>query len=122
MFEREQLRCKLLEGRVEEIKLKTRLTAAELERKTLLEEQAKPSEEPLDPDNPDEFLRIISSDLEFKDVLNQFQDLIIKVEKKRQERQYIMETTDFELEQFIRNSNNEDLEPINNEDKDFNTL
>ncbi|XP_011295440.2 dynein intermediate chain 3, ciliary [Musca domestica] len=100
MFEREQLRCKLLEGRVEEIKLKHRLTAADLERKTLIEAQEKEkiAPEPLDPDNPDEFLRIITSDEEFRDIFNSFQDHVLKTDKKRQKREYIMDLTDFEME------------------------
>ncbi|XP_065360581.1 dynein intermediate chain 3, ciliary [Calliphora vicina] len=121
MFEREQLRCKLLEGRVEEMKLKRR-TTAELERKTLSETQPRPVEEPLDPDNAEEFLRIISADLEFREGLNNFQDHVIKVEKKRQERQYVMERTEFEIEQQLMNYNLEDIEPENNENKDITNL
>lgn len=96
MFEREQLRCKLLEGRVEEIKLRYRLTVAEIERRSTLAAQ-RTEEEVLDPDNPEEFLRIITSDLQFRDVLNSFQDQVLKVEKKRQNREYVMERTDFEI-------------------------
>ncbi|KNC20624.1 hypothetical protein FF38_06905 [Lucilia cuprina] len=118
MFEREQLRCKLLEGRVEEMKLKKRTTEAELERKTLQESQRQPPDETLDPDNPEEFLRIISSDIEFREGLNNFQDLVIKVEKKRQDRQYIMERTEFEFDQRITNTQYEDYENINDENKD----
>ncbi|XP_073837272.1 dynein intermediate chain 3, ciliary-like [Musca autumnalis] len=110
MFEREQLRCKLLEGRVEEIKLKHRLTAADLERKTLLEaQQQQLIPEPLDPDNPDEFLRIITSDEEFRDVLNSFQDHVLKVDRKRQKREYIMELTDFDMDNI--NLSHEDIPP-----------
>ncbi|XP_061401723.1 dynein intermediate chain 3, ciliary-like [Musca vetustissima] len=101
MFEREQLRCKLLEGRVEEIKLRHRLTAADLERKTLLEMQQQTTMEPLDPDNPDEFLRLITSDEEFRNVLNSFQDYVLKVDRKRQLRECIMEVTDFEVEYTV---------------------
>ncbi|XP_061390070.1 dynein intermediate chain 3, ciliary-like [Musca vetustissima] len=101
MFEREQLRCKLLEGRVEEIKLRHRLTAADLERKTLLEMQQQTTMEPLDPDNPDEFLRLITSDEEFRNVLNSFQDYVLKVDRKRQLRECIMEVTDFEVEHTV---------------------
>ncbi|KAM7355559.1 dynein intermediate chain 3, ciliary-like [Cochliomyia hominivorax] len=117
MFEREQLRCKLLEGRVEEMKLK----ATVLENEALVEqEKSAPPEKPLDPNNPEEFLQIISSDFEFKEVLNHFHDLIIKVDKKRQDRQYVMELTEFEIPQ--NDPNFEDLGPFNDENKDVNNL
>lgn len=98
MFEREQLRCKLLEGRVEEIKLKHRATAAETERTTLLLQQPNTEDEALDLDNLDEFMRIITSDEEFRDIHNSFQDQVVKVGKKRQDRVYVMEKTEFETE------------------------
>lgn len=93
MFEREQLRSKLLEGRVEEMKLKQRTQRAESE--APIPEQKEP-EEDLDPDNPEEFLRIIAADDEFREALNNFKDHVIKVVKKRQLRTYVMEKTDFE--------------------------
>ena len=93
MFEREQLRSKLLEGRVEEMKLKQRTQQAESEAPP--PEVIQP-EEDLDPDNPEEFLRIIASDDEFREALNNFKDYVIKVVKKRQLRTYVMEKTDFE--------------------------
>lgn len=99
MFEREQLRCKLLDGRVEEIKLKHRATAAaESERTTLLMQQPNTEDETLDIDNLDEFMRIITSDEEFRDIHNSFQDQVVKVGKKRQDRVYVMEKTEFETE------------------------
>lgn len=93
MFEREQLRCKLLDGRVEEIKLKRKTEAVD-EKKAYV----KRDEDIINPDDPEEFLRIITRDTEFKDVLNTFQDQVYKVDKKRQEREYVMEQTDFEAD------------------------
>lgn len=111
MFEREQLRCKLLEGRVEEMKLKGRATTGEVEDNTVIENPPLNTATLLDPDNPDEFMSIISSDLEFRDVYNNFQDLVIKVEKKRQERQYVMETTEFEMQPQVPQMQFGDQEP-----------
>lgn len=105
MFEREQLRCKLLEGRVEEVKLKRRAIVDELEKTNLLEDKEINTKElPLDPDNTDEFLRITSSDVEFREVLNHFQDHVFKIEKKRQEREYVMERTEFEIKPGINDN------------------
>uniref|UniRef100_A0A1A9WYS9 Dynein intermediate chain 3, ciliary n=1 Tax=Glossina brevipalpis TaxID=37001 RepID=A0A1A9WYS9_9MUSC len=95
MFEREQLRCKLLEGRVEEIKLKRKTDAPDEDKKLAY---TKKDEDIINPDDPEEFLRIITKDTEFKEVLNTFQDQVYKVDKKRQEREYVMERTDFEAD------------------------
>uniref|UniRef100_A0A1A9ZYV6 WD_REPEATS_REGION domain-containing protein n=1 Tax=Glossina pallidipes TaxID=7398 RepID=A0A1A9ZYV6_GLOPL len=94
MFEREQLRCKLLDGRVEEIKLKRKTEAVDGKKSTFV----KRDEDIINPDDPEEFLRIITRDTEFKEVLNTFQDQVYKVDKKRQEREYVMEQTDFEAD------------------------
>ncbi|XP_075160545.1 dynein intermediate chain 3, ciliary [Haematobia irritans] len=113
MFEREQLRCKLLDGRVEEIKLKQRITLAENET-AVIEDRQQHIQELVDINDSDEFLRIISSDVEFRDIFNNFQDLTLKVEKKRQEREYVMERTDFEVARSSTSKQPSIKENINN--------
>lgn len=95
MFEREQLRCKLLEGRVEEIKLR-RKTVGETQPRTSGTAQQVVIDPDLNPDNPDDFLQIISTDTEFRDVLNNFQETVKQVIKKRMELKFKMEPTSFE--------------------------
>lgn len=96
MFEREQLRCKLLEGRVEEIKLRRR-TAAEAQAMSSIAPE--PIVDPdLNPDDPDDFMQIISTDTEFRDVLNNFQETVKQVIKKRMELKFKMEPTSFEMD------------------------
>lgn len=94
MFEREQLRCKLLEGRVEEIKLR-RKTEVQAKESAMIEPIVDPD---LNPDNPDEFLQIITIDTVFRDVLNNFQETVKQVIKKRMEQKFKMEPTSFEKE------------------------
>lgn len=53
----------------------------------------------LDPDDPDQFLQIIENDTEFKDMLKIFKDSGFNIDKKRQERQFVMERTDFEKDE-----------------------
>lgn len=113
MFEREQLRCKLLEARVDEMKLKKQMKLEQLEQ---LESEPQPPQEPLDASDPDEFLRIISSDTEFQEAFSTFQNQITKWEKKRQERQFVMEPTDFEMQsQLPYDPIDQPLEEISND-------
>ncbi|XP_054735169.1 dynein intermediate chain 3, ciliary [Anastrepha obliqua] len=95
LFERELLRSKLLEGRVEEIKLKRKTSMYEAEQAKLREAELELLEQ-LDPEDPDQFLQIIENDTEFKDMLKMFRDGIFDIDKKRQERQFVMERTVFE--------------------------
>ncbi|XP_053953323.1 dynein intermediate chain 3, ciliary [Anastrepha ludens] len=95
LFERELLRSKLLEGRVEEIKLKRKTSMYEAEQAKLREAELELLEQ-LDPEDPDQFLQIIENDTEFKDMLKMFRDGIFDIDKKRQERQFVMERTIFE--------------------------
>lgn len=96
MFEREQLRAKLLEGRVEEIKLRRKTLA---EKQTTGSQIMKPEIDPnLDPDNPDDFLQIITLDPEFRDILNSFRETVKQTIKKRMEQKFKMEPTSFEKE------------------------
>ncbi|XP_011201240.2 dynein intermediate chain 3, ciliary [Bactrocera dorsalis] len=94
LFERELFRSKLLEGRVEEVKLKRKTSLLEAETKQREAELDLIAE--LDPDDPDQFLQIIENDTEFKDMLKIFKDSTFNIDKKRQERQFVMERTDFE--------------------------
>lgn len=97
MFEREQLRAKLLEGRVEEIKLRRRTLA---EAVPVAAPVSTPGElvANLNPDNPDDYLRIINIDKEFREALHNFQDFVKQVIKKRQAQVYRMEPTSFEMD------------------------
>lgn len=95
MFEREQLRAKLLEGRVEEIKLRRRsITKKEPEIEKM------PSTTEVDrvwnPYGADEYLQIISADTEFREAVNTFNEIVRDVIKKRQLQVRIMEKTSFE--------------------------
>uniref|UniRef100_A0A0K8VPH4 Dynein intermediate chain 3, ciliary n=1 Tax=Bactrocera latifrons TaxID=174628 RepID=A0A0K8VPH4_BACLA len=94
LFERELFRSKLLEGRVEEVKLKRKTSLLEADTKQREAELDLMAE--LDPDDPDQFLQIIENDTEFKDMLKIFKDSTFNIDKKRQERQFVMERTDFE--------------------------
>lgn len=108
MFEREQLRAKLLEGRVEEIKLRRR-SVAEVQSQEHILPAAPSTNTDLNPDNPDEYMQIINTDLQFRDTLNSFNETVIQVIKKRQEQKFRMEQTVFEMdatdEQLLQDSN-----------------
>uniref|UniRef100_A0A1A9WBA0 WD_REPEATS_REGION domain-containing protein n=1 Tax=Glossina brevipalpis TaxID=37001 RepID=A0A1A9WBA0_9MUSC len=94
MFEREQLRCKLLDARLEEIKMKRKTEAADESELVYTQKD----ENIANLDDPEEFLRIMAKDTEFKEVFTTFQDQVYKVDKNRQEREYVMDRTDFEPE------------------------
>ncbi|KAH8245534.1 hypothetical protein KR032_011480, partial [Drosophila birchii] len=93
MFEREISRSKLLEARVDEVKLKRRtmLKAEEAHQEKI----TFPAIE-LDPDNSDQFVMMIEGDEDFRKAINDFQDTLINVERKRSKRTVIMERTVFE--------------------------
>lgn len=97
MFEREQLRCKLLEGRVEEIKLKRRTIAEVVPMNTTLSTIINLVSQ-LNPDNADDYLQLISIDQEFREALKNFQETVKQVIKKRQAISYRMEPTSFEID------------------------
>ncbi|KAH8356490.1 hypothetical protein KR200_002670, partial [Drosophila serrata] len=93
MFEREISRSKLLEARVDEMKLKRRtMHMAEEARQ---EQPTVPLLE-LDPDNPDQFVMMIEGDEELRKAIEDFHDTLISVERKRSKRTVIMERTVFE--------------------------
>ncbi|XP_017482713.1 PREDICTED: dynein intermediate chain 3, ciliary [Rhagoletis zephyria] len=108
LFERELQHCKLLDGRVEEIKLKHKTELYETEQAKLRENELDLVVQ-YDPDDPDQFLQIIENDTEFKDMLKIFKDSTFNIDKKRQERQFIMERTDFEKDGMLTK---EDLEGL----------
>ncbi|KAH8343365.1 hypothetical protein KR059_008988, partial [Drosophila kikkawai] len=93
MFEREISRSKILEARVEEMKLKRRTM---LQAEAARQGQDGVPDLDLDPDNPDQFLMMIESDQEFRKAIKDFQDELISVERKRSKRTVIMERTVFE--------------------------
>jgi len=95
MFEREQQRSKLLEARIEEMKLKEK-TKLEQEEQRKLDEAQKGLQPELDPENPEEFLQIIENDESFAEVLAKFHTVIADVESTYLSRDYLMEPTDFE--------------------------
>ncbi|XP_017156266.1 dynein intermediate chain 3, ciliary [Drosophila miranda] len=96
MFEREISRSKILEARVEEIKLKRRTQLlAEEERAKRTGDDIELDLE-LDPDNPDQFVQLIESDDQFRMAIADFQDMLLTVERKRSKRNMIMERTAFE--------------------------
>ncbi|XP_011188541.2 dynein intermediate chain 3, ciliary [Zeugodacus cucurbitae] len=111
LFERELFRSKLLEGRVEEVKLKRKTSLLEAETKQREAELDLIAE--LDPDDPDQFLQIIENDHEFKDMLKMFKDSTFNIDKKRQERQFVMERTDFEK---VEDGSQTDLEGLTAEE------
>ncbi|KAH8266672.1 hypothetical protein KR018_009528 [Drosophila ironensis] len=106
MFEREISRCKLLEARVEETRLKKRLTAINIEeaRKTLAKVEAKKAKKgaekkPAEPRQEDEatiLLRLIESDEEFTKALMDFNEVIDTITAKRSRRNNAIERTIFE--------------------------
>ncbi|XP_067646273.1 dynein intermediate chain 3, ciliary isoform X2 [Eurosta solidaginis] len=111
LFERELSRCKLLEGRVEETKLRRKTSMMEADARRQREAAASMIAH-LDPDDPDQFLQIIESDTEYKDMLKIFKDITFNIDKKRQERQFVMERTDFEkLEGELTEADLEGLTP-----------
>ncbi|XP_041674566.1 dynein intermediate chain 3, ciliary [Drosophila eugracilis] len=108
MFEREISRCKLLEAREEEIKLKKRLTTIFLEEERKSREkleakkkkgQAKKEQEPKEEDEATLFLRMIESDVEFSKAILEFNETIEAIALKRSKRVYAMERTVFETNQ-----------------------
>ncbi|KAH8305367.1 hypothetical protein KR044_012833, partial [Drosophila immigrans] len=100
MFEREITRSKLLEARVDEIKLRrrTQMLEEEEERQSkaaaLVEEYVPDLE--LDPDNPDQFIKMIESDEQFRVALAQFHETLESVDRKRAAEKKVMERTHFE--------------------------
>ncbi|XP_017047980.1 LOW QUALITY PROTEIN: dynein intermediate chain 3, ciliary [Drosophila ficusphila] len=105
MFEREITRCKLLEARVEEIKLKKRLTTIHLEEERKSREkieakkkkaQVKKEQEPKVEDEATIFLRLIESDTEFSKALLDFNEAVEAIATKRAKRVFAMERTVFE--------------------------
>lgn len=83
MFEREQLRSKLLEARTQEIKLRsTRI----IEKESKIEkfEEPLPGYMSLNPETAEDYLEIITNDAQFRDVINTFNHIVEKVEKQRQ--------------------------------------
>ncbi|XP_017132170.1 dynein intermediate chain 3, ciliary [Drosophila elegans] len=105
MFEREISRCKLLEAREEEIKLKKRLTSLHLEEERKSKEkidakkkkiQAKKEQEPKVEDDATMFLRMIENDTEFSRALLDFNEAIESVTNKRSKRVFVTERTVFE--------------------------
>jgi len=110
MFEREIQRCKLLEAREEEIKLKKRLTTIFLEEERKSREkleakkkkgQAKKEMEPKVEDEATIFLRMIESDSEFSKALLEFNEAMENVAIQRSKRTFAMERTVFEMHQPI---------------------
>ncbi|BFG01910.1 dynein intermediate chain 3 ciliary [Drosophila madeirensis] len=96
MFESEILRSKLLEARVEEMKLKRRtqlLAEQERARKGGTESDVVLE---LDPDNPEDFLQLIDDDEQFRAAIADFQELLLNAERKRSKRKVVMERTVFE--------------------------
>ncbi|XP_016980010.1 dynein intermediate chain 3, ciliary [Drosophila rhopaloa] len=109
MFEREISRCKLLEAREEEMKLKKRLTTIHLEEERKSREkleakkkkgQAKKDQEPKVEDEATMFLRMIESDTEFSKALLEFNEAIENIANKRAKRVFTMERTVFERDQY----------------------
>lgn len=101
MFEREITRSKLLEARVDEIKLRRRTLIMEEEErqsKAALVEDAPPvvPDLELDPDNPDQFIKMIESDEQFRLALASFHETLEAVDRKRATEKKVMERTDFE--------------------------
>ncbi|XP_033171763.1 dynein intermediate chain 3, ciliary [Drosophila mauritiana] len=95
MFEREIVRCKLLEARYDEVRLKRKTLQMAEEERVRMQQRLAPTLE-LDPDNPDQFVMMIEGDEEFRAAITEFQDIILSVERKRSKRQVIMERTVFE--------------------------
>ncbi|EDV47534.1 dynein intermediate chain 3, ciliary [Drosophila erecta] len=95
MFEREIVRCKLLEARYDEVRLKRKTVQMAEEDRARKQQKLAPALE-LDPDNPDQFVMMIEGDEEFRTAITEFQDIIFSVERKRSRRQVIMERTIFE--------------------------
>ncbi|XP_039498796.1 dynein intermediate chain 3, ciliary [Drosophila santomea] len=95
MFEREIVRCKLLEARYDEVRLKRKTLQMAEEDRVRKQQQMAPTLE-LDPDDPDQFVLMIEGDEEFRTAITEFQDIIFSVERKRSKRQVIMERTVFE--------------------------
>ncbi|XP_043661664.1 dynein intermediate chain 3, ciliary [Drosophila teissieri] len=105
MFEREIQRCKLLEAREEEMKLKKRLTTIFLEEERKSREkleakkkkgQAKREMEPKPEDEATIFLRMIESDAEFSKALLEFNEAMENITLQRAKRTFAMEHTVFE--------------------------
>ncbi|XP_030377966.1 dynein intermediate chain 3, ciliary [Scaptodrosophila lebanonensis] len=95
MFEREISRCKVLEARVEEMRLKRRTQLLAEEERLRREEIADPDLE-LDADNPEHFVQLIEADEQFRNAISEFQESVLAVEKKRSNRKARNDITDFE--------------------------
>ncbi|XP_064538768.1 dynein intermediate chain 3, ciliary [Drosophila montana] len=99
MFEREITRSKLLEARVDEIKLRRRTLIMEEEErqsKAEVEDVEVVPDLELDPDNPDQFIKMIESDEQFRLALATFHETLEAVDRKRAAEKKVMERTDFE--------------------------
>lgn len=104
MFEREISRSKLLEDRVDEIKLRRRTALLDEEERKSTEaakvEDASMSlpvpDLELDPDNPDQFIKMIESDEQFRLALANFHETLEAIDRKRAAEKKVMERTDFE--------------------------
>ncbi|XP_068140816.1 dynein axonemal intermediate chain 2-like [Drosophila tropicalis] len=102
LFEREISRGKLLESREEEIKLKQRNTALQAEAAERIAEEEKHLETAralslqIDPDNAEDFLRLIEIDTDFRKALGDFHEIVYDVSKKRSKRHFSNELTVFE--------------------------
>ncbi|XP_068159689.1 dynein intermediate chain 3, ciliary [Drosophila tropicalis] len=96
MFEREISRSKILEARVEEMKLKRRTRLLLEEERIRLEQDQHESELELDPDNPDQFVEMIKGDPEFRAAIADVQNTMLQGEHKRSKRHITMQRTVFE--------------------------
>ncbi|KAH8282322.1 hypothetical protein KR054_006863 [Drosophila jambulina] len=110
MFEREIFRCKQLEAREEEMKLKKRLTAVVPVEERVSVEKIDPkkkkapvkkelTEVELEEEEASAFLRMVESDTEFTQALLEFNEAMDAIALKRSKRVFVVEHTVFEVDQ-----------------------
>ncbi|KAH8357890.1 hypothetical protein KR200_006044 [Drosophila serrata] len=110
MFEREISRCKLLEAREEEMKLKKRLTMSVQEEEIVPAEKIDPkkkkgpvkkdaAEIELQEDEASAFVKLVENDTEFGQAMLEFNEAMDAIAVKRSKRVFVVEHTVFEVDQ-----------------------
>ncbi|KAH8244776.1 hypothetical protein KR032_000028 [Drosophila birchii] len=112
MFEREISRCKLLEAREEEMKLKKRLSTTVMQEETLSAEKIDPkkkkekvqpvkkelTELEMQEEEANAFVRLVESDTEFGQAMLEFNEAMDNIAAKRSKRVFVVEHTVFEVD------------------------
>ncbi|KAH8255635.1 hypothetical protein KR038_007726 [Drosophila bunnanda] len=109
MFEREISRCKLLEAREEEMKLKKRLSQTMPEEDVVSADKMDPKKKKApakkelteaDEDEASAFIKMVENDIEFGQAMLEFNEAMDAIAAKRSKRVFVVEHTVFEVDQY----------------------